>query len=194
MLQLVQADDHPASVGREVSVKDVAVLEERWWSGSGCCWWIGWEVLWRLSMRAALATYVRAVAGLLDPLAAAATLLLRRSKREHQAAHADSTESESSRRCTRPAGSAVVDLHADLGGARHLSATVDGRFTSLLTRAAQGSESAIRAHQQRRGRRAQPHARTHRRGCTAACAAAWIVSLTKSTGRHVPVKLRAQLE
>lgn len=74
------------------------------------------------------------------------------------------------------------------------STTVDGRFTSLLARAAQGNESVIRAHQQRRDPRAQPHARTHRRGCTAAYAAAWIVSLTKSSGRRVPVKLRAQLE
>ena len=82
----------------------------------------------------------------------------------------------------------------DRGRHCNRSATVDGRFTSLLTRAAQECESAIRAHQQRRDTRAQPHARTHRWGCTAAHAAAWIVNLTRSSGRRVPVKLRAQLE
>ena len=127
------------------------------------------------------------------PLATARAFALLRTD-AHRGRQASSTTSESSRRCTRPAGSAVVDLHADLGGARHLSATVDGRFTSLLARAAEESESAIRAHQQRRGRRAQPHARTHRRGCTAACAAAWIVSLTTTSGRRVHVKLRSSMQ
>jgi len=168
--------------------------EERRRSGSSCCWWIGWEVFLLLSRGAAVAAGLVPLELLLRlPLATARAFALLRTD-AHRGRQASSTTSESSRRCTRPAGSAVVDLHADLGGARHLSATVDGRFTSLLTRAAQGRESAERAHQQRRGTRALPHAHTHRRGCTAACAAAWIVSLTKSTGRRVPVKLRAQLE
>ena len=168
--------------------------EEMWRRRNGCCWWIRWEIFLLLLLSAWPAGCMSAQLAPRHPLAALRTLgLVTRSPPAHTA-HEDSSTSESSRRHTRPAGSAVVDLHAHLGGARHLSATLNGRFTSLPVRAAQQSESAIRAHQQRCGPRAKPHARTHRRGCTVACAAGWIVSLTTTSGRRVHVKLRSSTQ
>ena len=168
--------------------------EERRRSGSGCGWWIGGGALLRVVAVVALAA-VLVPCGL--PLLAHRALELRRARcqaRPGTAAHAGSTTSASSPRRTPPAYSAAIDLHADHGRARHPSATPNGRFTSLPAQTEQESESATRAHQQRHSPRAQPHARTHRWGCTAARVGVCQAGCRQASGRHVHAKLRTSMQ
>ena len=58
-----------------MSVDDVAVLEERRWSGSSCGWWIGWEAVCVVLLLAGPAQ-LAATTALLLPFAAAAALNL----------------------------------------------------------------------------------------------------------------------